>query len=109
MLPNASQSYIDKAKITDYLLALSHPDGRSKAMYFLRFGFTADHWQEFADALLSIARTNPVIAVVRSAHGVRYTVDGELLAPDGRRPKVRTVWVVEKGADRPRLVTAYPA
>jgi len=30
------------------------------------------------------------------------------MAPDGRSPLVRAVWLVESGEDVPRLVTAYP-
>ena len=40
--------------------------------------------------------------------GPRYEVEGELLAPDGRRPRVRTVWQVDTGQIAPRLITAYP-
>ena len=40
--------------------------------------------------------------------GTRYTIEGMLRTPDGRRPLVRVVWFVDKGDNRPRLVTAYP-
>ena len=29
-------------------------------------------------------------------------------APDSRRPRVRTVWQMDKGAVAPRLISAYP-
>lgn len=38
----------------------------------------------------------------------RYEVEGELDAPDGRRPRVRTVWQLDHDAVAPRLLTAYP-
>ena len=38
-----------------------------------------------------------------------FTRYGDLEAPDGRRPLVRTVWILAKGSAEPRLVTAYPA
>ena len=28
--------------------------------------------------------------------------------PDGRAPRLRSVWFIETGADTPRFVTAYP-
>ncbi|MGZ8386029.1 MAG: DUF6883 domain-containing protein [Nitrospira sp.] len=31
-----------------------------------------------------------------------------LVTPQGQLPLIRTVWVVDTGTDRPRLVTAYP-
>lgn len=108
MLPDSDRAYVDKAKILEYLLSLSHPDGRSKATFFLRFGFTNDQWPVLADALLKVGHSNPVFSVVKSAYGLRYTVDGRLHSPDGRNPRVRTVWIVERSGAGPRLVTAYP-
>ena len=32
----------------------------------------------------------------------------ELLSPDGRNPPTRTIWQIDRGNWRPRLVTAYP-
>lgn len=40
--------------------------------------------------------------------GTSYTVEGALLAPDGRMPRVRIVWFVGNDEAAPRLVTAYP-
>jgi hypothetical protein len=41
-LPNADQARVEREKITEYLLSTSHPDGRSKAEFFSRFGFRVD-------------------------------------------------------------------
>ena len=38
----------------------------------------------------------------------RYEIDGELNAPDGRQPRIRTVWQIDEGQIAPRLITAYP-
>jgi hypothetical protein len=107
MLPDAERASVDRVKITDYLLSLSHPDGSSKAAFFMRFGFKAEEWGKFAAALKEVGASNPVTDVVESPHGTRYTVDGSLRAADGRSPMVRTVRIVEQGAP-PRLITAYP-
>jgi hypothetical protein len=45
---------------------------------------------------------------VGTDYGMRYSVDGTIETPDGRSPGVRTVWQVDTGDGRPRLVTAYP-
>ena len=108
MLPDADHAYVDQAKITDYLLSPSHPDGRTKAEFFMRFGFRPGKWQELADALRAVGTSNPVVAVLESEHGVRYTVDGPMQTPDGRTPRVRTVWIVEPGTRAPGLITAHP-
>jgi Domain of unknown function (DUF6883) len=46
--------------------------------------------------------------VKETGFGPRYEVEGELTAPDGRRPRVSTVWPLDKGQNAPRLITAYP-
>jgi len=107
LLPDAERASVDRAKITDYLLSLSHPDGRSKAAFFMQFGFRADEWETLAAALKEVGASNPVTDWVESPHGTRYTVDGSLRSPDGRVPRVRTVWIVDSG-NPPRLITAYP-
>lgn len=107
MLPDSNRAHVDRAKIADYLLSLTHPDGRSKAEFFMRFGFKVEEWETLAKALREVGISNPVTSLVESPHGTRYTVDGLLRAPDGRTPMVRTVWIVESGSP-PRLITAYP-
>lgn len=108
MLPNRKHAQVDRRKICDYLLSATHPDGRSKAMYFMRFGFVAEDWQVLAEALRLVGVSNPVVSTVESPFGVRYTVDGLMKAPDGRSPRVRTVWIVSPDGTGPRLVTAFP-
>jgi hypothetical protein len=108
LLPDRERAYVDRTKITDYLLSLSHPDGRSKAEFFSRFGFEVGEWQALADALRAVAQSNPVVQIVESPYGVRYTIDGLLAAPDGRTPRVRTVWIAEPEGAGPRLITAHP-
>jgi hypothetical protein len=107
-LPNSKEAYVDRAKITDYLLSESHPDGRAKARFFQQFGFEVSRWEQLAHALLDVGTQSDVASSVESAHGVRYTVDGQMQCPDGRAPMVRTVWIVDRGKSKPRLITAHP-
>lgn len=107
-LPNARRARVDEAKVVDYLLSTSHFDGRSKAAFFLRFGFDQGHWRGLAEALRAHGATNEVIGVEESAYGTRYMVDGIIESPDGRNPTIRTVWIVDNVDDEPRLVTAHP-
>lgn len=108
MLPLAEYAFVDQTKIVDYLLSLPHPDGQSKARFFIGFGFHPNQWEQLADALRSIGTSNPVCASVESSHGIRYVVDGLLATPINRSPRVRTVWILEANSVGPRLVTAYP-
>ncbi len=107
-LPNAHLAIVDKEKITDYLLNPAHPDNGGKARFFLGLGFTADEWRIFADALQRLAHSFPVTEHVESPHGVKYIVIGPIETPSGGSPTVRTVWIIDKGNDKPRLVAAYP-
>ena len=109
VLPGCAEARVDRHKITEYLLSLSHPGGRTKAEFFMRFGFRAERWEQLAEALRAAGTSNPVVAIMESPHGVRYTVDGSMHAPDGRTPRVRTVWIIEPGSPGPRLITAHPA
>lgn len=92
----------------DYLLSDAHPDGRGKARFFKKFGFDAGQWERLARALKEHANTCEAVKRVESVYGSRYAVEGPLVAPDGRRPMVRTIWLCERGREEPRLITAYP-
>ncbi len=107
-LPNADRAQVDREKITEYLLSTDHPDGRSKARFFTGFGFRIESWNILAEALRKHGTSHFVVTAVESGFGTRYTIEGELETPDGRKPRVRTVWMVEKGSETPRLITAYP-
>jgi len=41
-------------------------------------------------------------------HGVKYIIDGLLQTQAGGSIKMRTVWIIDKGHERARFVTAYP-
>ena len=107
-LPNSEEAYVAQEKITHFLLRHNHKYGQSRARFFSRFGFHLDRWQELADALLNQGTRHEVVDVIEIDIGIKYVVDGEIETPDGRNPLVRTVWMVDTGTDRPRLITAYP-
>ncbi len=107
-LPNAQLAFAEREKIVDYLLNPMHRYGASKARFFARFGFQAQEWERLAAALLEHGRRDEVSKAKETGFGPRYEVEGEVTAPDGRRPRVRTVWQVDKGTVAPRLITAYP-
>ncbi len=90
-LPNGHLAIVEKEKLTDYLLSLTHPAGRSKAAFFQRFGFGASAWETLRDALLRHAVTAEITAVTDTAFGTKYTIEAGLAAPDGRRPWIRSV------------------
>jgi hypothetical protein len=107
-LPNAELAFVEREKIVDYLLNPLHRYGASKARFFASFGFKAQEWERLAAALLEQGRRDEVRKAKDTGFGPRYEVEGEVTAPDGRRPRVCTVWQVDKGTVAPRLITAYP-
>ena len=107
-VPNAERALVPKRKLRDYLLSTTYPSGRSKAAFFARFGFTEVVWESFAGALWQHAQDNEVTVTEETPFGISYAVDGPLTAPDGRTPRIRSVWFIETDDIIPRLVTADP-
>lgn len=107
-LPNAERAEAAPAKVRDYLLSPDHPDGSSKARYFGALGFTREGWPLLRDALLAVAREGEAEPGAASVFGQKYVVRGIVRGPGGRAAGVVTVWIVLRGDDVPRLVTAYP-
>lgn len=107
-LPAAAAAIVVPAKVRDYLLAPEHPLGRSKARFFESLGFERRHWELLQEALLAVARTGNVSHGSTSPYGQKYLVDAMLQGPNGRHAAVRTVWLVLRGEQRPRFVTAFP-
>jgi hypothetical protein len=107
-LPDAASAEVPEDKIRKYLLSTTHRSGKSKAAFFLRFGFTAQDWRQLGAALQRHAQENPVAETETTEFGVRYVIDGPLAAPDGTALNVRSVWFINRDAGAPRFATAHP-
>ncbi len=107
-LPKADQALVEREKVTEYLLNPVHRYGASKARFFGAFGFRAGQWEILAQALREHGQNYDVAKTRETGFGPRYEVEGALRAPDGRRPRVCTVWQLDHAAVAPRLITAYP-
>ena len=107
-LPYADRLEIPKAKVVQYLLSSTHRAGRGKAGFFSACGFQVSTWDVLAQALRQHARDNVVTFSEDTPFGIRYVIEGPLVAPNGRQLQVRTVWFIDEGGQVPRFVTAYP-
>jgi hypothetical protein len=107
-LLNPDKLVVEREKITDYLLNPAHRYGASKARFFTHFGFRIKAWEQLAQALREHGQTHDVARTRATGFGPRYEVEGKLDCPNGRRPRVRSVWQMDEGAVAPRLITAYP-
>ena len=108
-LPGADRAIVEPNKVREYLLSLSHPVGAPKALFFLRLGFGRSNGHLLRDELLRIARENEAQLVSAASYGRKFAVEGMLEGPWRKRALLTTIWIVERGDDRPRLVTAYPS
>ena len=106
-LSHAEAAVISAEKITDYLLNDAHPEGRSKAAFFRRFGFRPEEPHVMVAALLRLAHETEMTESA-FAFGLKYAGIGSLICPDGRQVSVRSVWVLREGRPPPYFVTAYP-
>ena len=107
-LPNANKAMVEPEKIVDYLLNRAHPDNSGKAVFFEALGFRRKEWKTLAAAFLALARQAAVAQNMKSPHGQKYVIIGRTESPGGKSPLVKTIWIVDRGVETARLVTAYP-
>ena len=81
-LPNVENAEIPQSKITKYLLSTTHRAGKSKASFFMQFGFDVDRWEALAVALKQHAVENEIALDEKTIFGTRYIIDGPMKAPD---------------------------
>jgi hypothetical protein len=107
-LPNAEDAQIERAKGAEDLLNVDPPGGQGTASVFRSFGFHPSEWEVLARALQNHALENRIEGTTATPFATKYTVTGPAQAPSGDEIRLRTVWIVEQQAERPRLITAYP-
>jgi len=107
-LQNYEQALVPREKIADYLLSDSHPRGSTKAVFFKRFGFTAEKWHVLAEALIEHVSSYDAVFVGATEYGLCYNVVGELRTPSGRSPVVLSAWFYDTGSWVPRFISAFP-
>lgn len=109
-LRHAHLAVVERHKVVDYLLNPAHPDNGGKAQFFESLGFSAGVPALLIDALRAVAEKGEVVERVESSHGEKYVVDGLVLSQtdSSQGRMVRTIWIVDRGLEAPRLVTAYP-
>jgi hypothetical protein len=107
-LPDVEKAEVPSAKVVRYLLSTTHRAGKSKAAFFMEFGFDPDRWEKLAAALKQHAMDNEIALEESTSFGTRYVIDGVLKAPDGTWLNVRSAWFIDDDGDSPRFITAHP-
>lgn len=106
-LPQVGQAVFTPKKIFGYALNVDHPRGGNKARVFAAaLGFTADNGDLLISALREGVPRQPAKLLEQTTHGDLYRVDVPVTGPAGSAI-VRTGWLVEPGADGPRLTSAF--
>jgi hypothetical protein len=90
------------------LLSESHPVGKAKARFFVGRGYSVEKPEVLGEAIVMIARFEEVVDSQATPFGIKYVVDGTLLAPNGSEVDLRTVWQIDDDDSPPRLISAYP-
>lgn len=81
------------------MLSQEHRVGSAKARFFTQLGFERRNWTVSQLELLQFA-TQDVQLGSATRFGQKYVV--------GRAAPLMVVWIILKGEDFPRFVTAYP-
>jgi len=106
-LPSGDAAIVDDRKLLDYVLNPMHPIGRHHAALFAELlGIGQQNYRILKDALLAAAKEEEVQPGRSSVFGRRYEMRFMLTGPRGSRT-VLAIWLIEAGADRPRLITCY--
>lgn len=102
-LPNFDRAHIDNAKLTEYVLNRSHPEGRHKARVFLSaLGIEASGGGWLADAILAAVGKSEAVLQAETKWGTIYRVDVEIVRAR-RCARVRAAWLCN--AKETRLAT----
>lgn len=107
-LPNSTNVLIPKEKLENYVLSETHSTGKFKAKFFRKLGFNETNISFFEKALRKLAKSAEIKNETISQFGTKYILDGKIDSLMGKTVTVRTVWIIEKGQNRPRFVTVYP-
>ncbi len=107
-LPNAEEAIISAEKLRGYLLSAAHPGGGSKAKFFANLGYTEVGWATLEADLRAQHLSLEAEEVPSTEHGRKFTITGLLAGPAGKSAIVISIWMIDRGEDVPRFLTAYP-
>lgn len=106
-LPNAERAFVDIAKLRDYSLNTEHKEGKHKARVFAAaLGLSPRDAEWLRAKLLDIVSSEDCRLGRKTDYGQRYLIDFEL-SHDQRSAQIRSIWIVRKGENFPRLITCY--
>lgn len=106
-LPHAEHALVDLAKLRDYSLSNTHPEGKHKArVFFAALGLEAGDSEWLRDQLLLAVLQEDCRTGFVTEFGQRYSVDLNLRR-GSREARIRSAWIVRADEEFPRLVSCY--
>lgn len=104
-LPNADRAVVDLRKLQDSCLNQEHPRGQHKARLFRSaLGLTFQDALELQHLLLAASRSKDAVSLDADDYGQRYALDFSVKRTSGEAT-IRSLWIVRRGEDFPRLAT----
>ena len=106
-LPYAAQAFVDLAKLRDYSLSATHPEGKHKARVFsAALGLEAGDAEWLRDQLLLAVLQEDCRPGLTTEFGQRYSVD-LTLRRSTREARICSAWIVRADEKFPRLASCY--
>lgn len=107
-IPNYEKAIIDPVKLQDYVLSDTHPIGRFKAAIFQQMGYTRKNWGQFAEDIRTQLLPFDAEEGEKTKYGQKYIITGDIKGPSGKVMKLKSIWIILRGEELPRLITIYP-
>lgn len=106
-LPNCQRAVVRLEKLRDYSLNPWHESGKHKARVFnSALGITIEHAEWLREEILKQVCEAEASPGGESHFGLKYVVDLSF-EYRSRTAVVRTTWIIDHGADFPRLTSCY--
>ncbi|MBC2265067.1 hypothetical protein HCB37_11130 [Listeria booriae] len=107
-LPNVGAAKIDPKKLTEYALNLDHPVGGNKARVFESvLGFNKSNADDLMNQIYKKLPDSDAVLGKIDQYGQRYTVDLEIIGPNGKTATVRTGWILKPDSTTPEMTTLF--
>lgn len=98
----------EQKKLKSYLLNLEHPDGKSKAKFFIEsLGISPSDWMYLSDQIRGAMNGAVLYRVGKNNQGITHGAYIQIRGRNGRTAVLQTGWIISPG-ESARLVTAYP-
>ena len=101
-----SDAIIAVSKLTDYLLV--HKNRNDKSAWLSQAGYTLTNWKDLENDLRAQVLVLDAVLSENTTYGQTYEIRAEMIGPNGRSLRVRTVWMQEHETGTTKFITMFP-